>query len=321
MVKYALFSYSTENIGDEIQSIAASRFLPQIDYYINRDYMNDFKPDTDEQIKLIMNGWYSHRPQNFPLKNEQITPLLISMFVTGRAKVPFSSEENVAFFKKYGPVGARSADTKEYMESLGVESYWSGCMTLTLQPEKYIKKQDFVLAIDLPEEACQKLEKESKLPVIRLSVYTNHKYMSDTRRMKLAKYYLYLYQSARLVVTTRLHATLPCLALGTSVLNIELPNFEPERFGSLRELSNHMTLDEFMSGTGDYDINNPKENPTEFLEARKNLEDRCQAFTGFKNKKGFLNGQPVAELLRDPELIQTFATGVASAYREYGTGF
>ncbi len=158
------------------------------------------------------------------------------------------------------------------MESLGVESYWSGCMTLTLQPEKYIKKQDFVLAIDLPEEACQKLEKESKLPVIRLSVYTNHKYMSDTRRMKLAKYYLYLYQSARLVVTTRLHATLPCLALGTSVLNIELPNFEPERFGSLRELANHMTLDEFMSGTGDYDINNPKENPTEFLEARKILK-------------------------------------------------
>lgn len=38
MVKYALFSYSTENIGDEIQSIAASRFLPQIDYYINRVY-------------------------------------------------------------------------------------------------------------------------------------------------------------------------------------------------------------------------------------------------------------------------------------------
>ncbi len=72
MVKYALFSYSTENIGDEIQSIAASRFLPQIDYYINRDYMNDFKPDTDEQIKLIMNGWYSHRPQNFPLKMNRL---------------------------------------------------------------------------------------------------------------------------------------------------------------------------------------------------------------------------------------------------------
>ena len=36
-VKYALYKYSTENIGDEIQSIAARRFLPQVDYYIDRD--------------------------------------------------------------------------------------------------------------------------------------------------------------------------------------------------------------------------------------------------------------------------------------------
>lgn len=61
------FCYTTGNIGDEIQSVAASRFLPQIDYFINRDYMNDFQIDTDDKIKLIMNGWYSHRPENFPL--------------------------------------------------------------------------------------------------------------------------------------------------------------------------------------------------------------------------------------------------------------
>ncbi|WP_272912137.1 hypothetical protein [Streptococcus suis] len=34
MTKSALFSYTTGNIGDEIQSVAASRFLPQIDYFI-----------------------------------------------------------------------------------------------------------------------------------------------------------------------------------------------------------------------------------------------------------------------------------------------
>ncbi|HEM2548508.1 TPA: hypothetical protein U0431_001294 [Streptococcus suis] len=67
MTKYTLFSYTTGNIRDEIQSVAASRFLPQIDYFINRDYMNDFQIDTDDKIKLIMNGWYSHRPENFPL--------------------------------------------------------------------------------------------------------------------------------------------------------------------------------------------------------------------------------------------------------------
>ncbi|HEM4248151.1 TPA: hypothetical protein U1X46_002073, partial [Streptococcus suis] len=70
MTKFALLCYSTGNIGDEIQSVAAERFLPQVDYYLNRDYLHDFIADsTDEEIKLIMNGWYSHHPQNFPLKH------------------------------------------------------------------------------------------------------------------------------------------------------------------------------------------------------------------------------------------------------------
>ena len=139
--KYALLSYSTGNIGDEIQSLAASRFLPRVDYYINRDYLNTFTADSDEEIKLIMNGWYSHRPENFPLTLEQINPLLLSMYFDDRVKEAFSSEANVNFFKKYGPVGARSFDTKRYMAILGVESYFSGCLTLTLQPEKMFQNK------------------------------------------------------------------------------------------------------------------------------------------------------------------------------------
>lgn len=34
---YGLMIYTTTNIGDEIQSIAASRFLPSIDEYISRE--------------------------------------------------------------------------------------------------------------------------------------------------------------------------------------------------------------------------------------------------------------------------------------------
>ncbi len=169
MTKYALFTYSTGNIGDEIQSLAAKRFLPRVDYYINRDYSNEFKVDSDEEIKLIMNGWYSHRPENFPLTLEQINPLLLSMYFDDQVKEAFSSEANVNFFKKYGPVGARCFDTKRYMESLGVESYFSGCLTLTLQPEKNVPKQDFILAIDLPNDVFNKVEKESKYPVLRIN--------------------------------------------------------------------------------------------------------------------------------------------------------
>lgn len=54
--KYALFSYTTGNVGDDIQSVAGSRFLSQVDYYINRDYMQEFQVADEEPIKLIMNG-------------------------------------------------------------------------------------------------------------------------------------------------------------------------------------------------------------------------------------------------------------------------
>ncbi|WP_449449870.1 hypothetical protein [Streptococcus suis] len=75
---------------------------------------------------------------------------------------------------------------------------------MTIQPEKDIAKRDIVLAIDLPNAVYDKLVKESNYPVIRMSADINHQYMSPIQRMKIAQYYLYLYQSARFVVTTRL---------------------------------------------------------------------------------------------------------------------
>ncbi|HEL2361839.1 TPA: polysaccharide pyruvyl transferase family protein [Streptococcus suis] len=317
MTKFALLCYSTGNIGDEIQSVAAERFLPQVDYYLNRDYLHDFIADsTDEEIKLIMNGWYSHHPQNFPLKHPQIHPLLISMYIDGPVQPIFSSKENVEFFRKFGPVGARSYGTKEFFEKIGVETYWSGCLTLTLQREKDVPKQDFILAVDVSNEVYEKMKSESKLPVVRLMVDVAHIYMSTERRMKLAKYYLYLYQSARLVVTTRLHGMLPSLALGTPVLNISLPSYEEGRFSGLRELVHSMTEEEFLAGA--YDVNRPKENPDTFLPIRESLIRICREYTGFCSGQGYLNGQPVVDFLSDPDLIQSFATGLWSAHLEHG---
>ncbi len=117
-------------------------------------------------------------------------------------------------------------------------------------------------------------------------------------------------------MTTRLHGTLPCLALGTPVLNLELPNFEPGRFEGLRDLAHHMTVEEFLSKG--YDINNPLENSTDYLKIRAELEHRCQKFTGFQSRAGYLNGRPLEQFLNDPELIQSFVTGLWSAHQYYG---
>src|SRR5580658_2651462 len=64
--RYALLSYRTDNLGDEIQSIAAEQFLPWIDLRIDRDRL-DRRPDgTPDGIKIILNGWYINAPQCWP---------------------------------------------------------------------------------------------------------------------------------------------------------------------------------------------------------------------------------------------------------------
>ncbi|WP_438478754.1 polysaccharide pyruvyl transferase family protein [Streptococcus pluranimalium] len=314
--KYALFRYSTDNIGDEIQSLAAKRFLPKVDYYLNRDYLNYFIPETHDDIKLIMNSWYTHHSENFPVVQPTVKPLLTSMYFADHTKSAFSSADNVAFFNEFGPVGARSTDTVSFMESIGVDTYFSGCVTLTLQSEPSIKKRDFILAVDVPKEALEKIQKESKYPVVNISVYATHKNLTNSQRFKLAQYYLYLYQSARSVVTMRIHTMMPCLALKTPVLMLLEPGFETSRFSGIAELANRMTVDAFLES--DYDINNPLENPTSYLKLRRDMEKRCKDYTGYKNMKGFLNGKKVDQLLHDPELLQVLATGLHAGYQHIG---
>ena len=316
MTKYALLSYTTKNIGDEIQSLAAKRFLPRVDYYINRDYLNDFKPEPNDKIKIIMNGWYSHRPENFPWKSDQIEPLLTSVYFADHVKGNFSSPENIQFMKKYGPVGARSIDTKQFLESIGVESYYSGCLSLTLNSDINIKKRDFIIALDVPDQVYDKLKRESKYYVLRMNAFVTNTSLTTEQRFKLAKYYLCMYQSARMVVTTRLHGTMPCLALGTKVLNLEIPNFDVSRFKGLRELANHMTIDEYM--TNGYDVNNPLENPPEYLKIRRNLENICGEFTGYNSLNSFLEGETIENFMNDPELLQIIFNGFINTYTVCG---
>ena len=50
-MKYGLVIYKdTDNIGDDILSYAASRFLPQIDYIIDREQLDIFAPNKKEIV-------------------------------------------------------------------------------------------------------------------------------------------------------------------------------------------------------------------------------------------------------------------------------
>lgn len=315
--RFGLFSYSTENIGDEVQSIAARRFLPKVDYYFDRDDIDATKTKKDEKIKLIMNGWYTKKPENWPPKNPNIDPLLVAMHITrnndGASVNSFLSEKSRAFFKKFGPVGTRDTATEKLLNDAGIEAYFSGCVTLTLNRDKKVKKKDFVLAVDVSDALFEKLKQQTKREVLRFDTYRLEDVTTE-EKFAMAEYFLYLYQSAHCAVTTRLHVMLPCLALQTPVLAIHEPERDPTRYSGLIDLTNHLTEKEYLKNPKKYDINNPPKNPEAYLALRTKLEKTCKEYTGFDDGKSYLNGKTIDELMNSAAFMSAFSKLVDASY-------
>lgn len=121
------------NIGDYVQALASSQFLPHVDGFIDRD--EDLKNYNGDPCKVIMNGWYMHLPKNWP-PSDLIDPLFVAFHLNSGVKNDMLSTESLSYLKKYQPIGCRDIKTMELLKSNGVDAYFSGCMTLTLG-EKY----------------------------------------------------------------------------------------------------------------------------------------------------------------------------------------
>ncbi|GAB2021307.1 hypothetical protein RyT2_03810 [Pseudolactococcus yaeyamensis] len=290
MTKFALYTYSTGNIGDEIQSLAAKRFIPQVDYYINRDSVGEFIDErNDDEIKLIGNGWYMHSPYAWPPRDENLSPLLLSMFIDVRdpeVEKTFFSDASKKYLTNYGSsIGARDKVTEQLFQEHGIPSYWSGCVTLTLKKDERFKQQDFILAVDISDEIYDYLKLHTNREIIRMSPYFEVD-LTKEERFLMAEYFLFLYQSAHAIVTSRLHCMLPSLAFNTPVLFIETKGkYQKSRYAGLEELVRHTTEEEYLSNYDLFDVDTPGENSSEYLRIRKKLTDDISTYTGYDAAK------------------------------------
>jgi len=282
-VKFGLLSYSSMNIGDDIQSVAARRFLPRVDTLVHREQVNTFKSTV--ATKLILNAWWMWNPRNFP-PSSSISPLPISMYLRDEVRdelVDKSSE----YLKKIGPIGCRDLSTRDYLLGKGIDAYFSGCLTLTLNRNKEVPRGDFILAIDLPDAVLKNLRKRTNRRVFNLTAILTPSF-TQNQRFDLAKTILYLLSRAHCVVTTRLHAALPCLALETPVLRIDLErdhNNVASRFSGYEgclHYAHESAGDDIFS---DFDVDTPPSNPTKYLPIREELIRRTKAFTGYDSGK------------------------------------
>lgn len=122
--KYGIF-----NIGDYIQSLAASQFFNnKIDIFINREHLDEY---VDNEVKMIMNGWFMSEPTHWP-PSEKIYPLFVSFHITISAKKELLSKKSISYFKVHEPIGCRDMNTLNMLKMKGINAYFSACLTLTL---------------------------------------------------------------------------------------------------------------------------------------------------------------------------------------------
>lgn len=151
-MKYFLLSVSKNkklkqiNIGDYVQALASSQYYPRIDGFLDRDEeLNEY---NGEKAKMIMNGWYMHNPFNWP-PSSNIEPLFVAFHLNLLVKNELTSPESIAYLKSHEPIGCRDYTTMNILKEHGIDSYFSGCMTLTLgKTFKTNEKSENVYIVD-----------------------------------------------------------------------------------------------------------------------------------------------------------------------------
>ena len=286
-MQYGLMTYDIKkhfNVGDYIQSLAARQFLPQIDQYVNRERLDEYK---GPKIKLIMNGWFMHHPEHWPPSSD-VLPLFVSFHLTKRAAATVLDDEGVSYLKRFR-VGARDTSTLKKLQEKGIDSYFSNCLTLTLGKSYPHRPGTEVYFVDVLHKwhfigrRRRLLRKVFSDELIDSATRIEHRrsgsaYPTEESRFELADQYLRLYQNAKLVVTSRLHCALPCLAMGTPVVFVDgwVRSKERNRFEGIRKMLNMVSF-----GGGQVQANFDPDNVTvldHHLPYVEQLERRCEEF-------------------------------------------
>jgi len=321
-MKYGLLNYIENqkyfNVGDNIQSLAAKQFLPKVDKYIDRETLADYK---GESVKLIMNGWFIHNTHNW-MPTEQIIPLFVSFHMNNTAAPAMLSDMGIAYLKKHEPIGCRDQFTADTLNAKGIKAYFTGCLTLTLDSYKvdnsergediyivdplynYPSKQRLFYSLKatikslLNGKAFQIGKKNKHLKnLIEKDLLLTAKYIdqeplnniSDEEKFAMAEDLLKKYARAKLVITSRIHCALPCLAMGTPVIYINgFDSFVDScRFDGILELFNRIDIN---SKTGEFTSNfglNGKINKNTMVrnlelhhKLAEPLKEKCKKFIG-----------------------------------------
>lgn len=230
------------NLGDCIQNIAVEEAYEKIGIAKKKDLLrinrDDISKYSGQPCTLFMQGWFGNYAGSFPLPwSKNINPVFIGFHLS-------SIYDTRSLFIKKGihklmiphqPIGCRDRNTRDFLKKLGLNAYFSGCMTLTLDKRTCApdKKEEKVFVVDLDPKIQKKLTPE----IIRKNLdgniidytithfyYWNEYPVTEKGAQEFeehARYVLNKYKNeAKLVITSKIHVAMPCIAMGIPVIFI-----------------------------------------------------------------------------------------------------
>ena len=243
-IRFGILFANTSNLGDDVQTIAQMQYIPKNaqSIIVNRENLHK---ETRKSI-VIMNGWFMHNPKNWP-PNPSIHPIFISFHIEKKELI---NKQTIPYYKKYEPIGCRDEHTMILLQKHGIKAYLSGCLTLTLRnPFTYRTNKIYIVDAHLtskkvyPWGADHLLHALVPQDIRDQAEYIEHEIPShidlndmNQRQQYVKQNLLNKYATARLVITSRLHAALPCVAYNTPCLVLQSNFHTDNRFSGLRHL-------------------------------------------------------------------------------------
>lgn len=276
------------NIGDYIQTLAARQFIPEINNYTDRDQLGIYAGDN---INMIVNGWHYFWEKN-KIFSKKIKPLFVSFHINNPEQV---SKETLKYLKENEPIGCRDYNTRDFLLKNDIKAYFSACLTLTLGETYRIKNEErnnniYFVGYKIIDDKINPIDKKIKeilenFPENKIFYKTHHYPLNTDYKGCLyeAQSLLKDYAKAKLVITTKIHCALPCLALGTPVILI-MPQFDRKRFKGIYNLLNYIGFDEnnnFICKINKDEYGNIT-NTTEYLKYANYLKEICMSFMKIK---------------------------------------
>ena len=236
------------NFGDAIQSLAMENLYlemgvaPENLLLIPRDAIDKY---DGEPCLLPLQGWFGYFADIFPLPwSKGITPFFSGFHLTSThgSHERFVERGLPELMRPFQPIGCRDCATMYFLRSQGLNAYFSGCLTLTFDKRRSEPQNGRVFLVDIEDEVKKRIPpavmKEADQSITHYHYFSTYPVddksamdFEDMSRRILDRYK----NEARMVITSRIHAALPCLAMGIPVVFLDDKGGD-ERFGALKGL-------------------------------------------------------------------------------------